>query len=340
MKNDKIIPGLILVLIGLAFLLDNFGYINFHWGNIFHLWPIFLIIGGVNLVFAHNNSPVASVAKIGVIILGFGLLLFGNFGDRFAFPFYSYSWYSHRHVDSEDGSINSDSDDDDDDDDTTGVKGIVKVDGVSNFNLPYTADAKTAELHISGGGTRYILNDTTNELFKADTKEHFGAYEFSHANAGSNYILHFDMKDHKGGHFNWNTDDNGKANAVIFHLNPNPVWSMYVESGANALDFDLTKYKIEKLKLSGGAASFNVKLGQPLTSTDVEVSTGMASVEIAIPQNAACEIETDSGLSSNSFDGFTKTDDGHYQTPGFATAKNKLHININGGMSSFKVTRY
>ena len=153
MKNDKIIPGLILVLIGLAFLLDNFGYINFHWGNIFHLWPIFLIIGGVNLVFAHNNTPIASVAKIGVIILGFGLLLFGNFGDRYSWPWYSYSWQDHGHNNHD----NNDSDDDDDDDDTTGVKNIVKVDGVSNFNLPYTADAKTAELHISGGGTKYIL---------------------------------------------------------------------------------------------------------------------------------------------------------------------------------------
>ncbi|MFI5158270.1 MAG: LiaI-LiaF-like domain-containing protein [Sphingobacteriales bacterium] len=338
MKNDKFIPGLVLVLIGLAFLLDNFGYISFHWGNIFHLWPIFLIIAGVNLVFAHNNTPLAYIAKIGVIILGFGLLLFGNFGDRYSWPWYSYSWHDYNHNHNHN---NNDSDDDDDDgDDTTGIKGIVKVDGVSNFNLPYTADAKTAELHISGGGTKYILNDTTNELFKADTKEHFGMYEFSHSNVGSNYILHFDMKGHHGGHFNWDTDDNGKSNAVTFMLNPSPVWSMYVETGATALDFDLTKYKIQKLKLSGGAASFKVKLGEPLASTDVEVSTGMASVEINIPQNAACEVETDSGLSSNNFNGFNKTNDGHYETPGFASAKNKIHINISGGISDFKVNRY
>jgi len=338
MKNDKFIPGLILVLIGLTFLLANFGYINFHWENIFHLWPIFLIIAGVNLVFAHNTTPIAYAAKIGVIILGFGLLLFGNFGDRFNWPWYSYSWHSGNHNHGHDNN-DSDDDDDDDDDDTTGVKGIVKVDGVSNFNLPYTADAKTAELHISGGGTKYILNDTTSELFKADTKEHFGMYEFTHSNTGSNYVLHFEMKDHRGGHFGWDTD-NGKSNAVTFMLNPNPIWTMNVETGATALDFDLTKYKIQKFTLNGGVASFKLKLGQPLENTNVEVSTGMASVEIAIPQNAACEIETDSGLSSNNFEGFTKTDDGHYQTPGFAAAKNKLHINISGGMSSFKVNRY
>ena len=336
MKNDKFIPGLILVLIGLTFLLANFGYINFHWENILHLWPIFLIIAGVNLVFAHNNTPIAYAAKIGVIILGFGLLLFGNFGDKFNWPGYTYSWHNGNHNHDHDNN-DSDDDDDDDDDDTTGIKGVVKVDGVSNFNLPYTTDAKTAELHISGGGTQYNLSDTTNELFKADTKEHFSSYELSHSNSGANYVLNFDMKDKKNHNFNWGNDN---KNAVSFKLNTNPIWSVYVEAGAAGLDFDLSKYKVQKVKLSGGAASFKVKLGQPLATTDVEVSTGMASVNIAIPQNAACEIETDSGLSSNNFDGFTKTDDGHYQTPGFATAKNKIHIDITGGMSDFRVTKY
>ena len=123
MKNDKLIPGLILVLIGAAFLLDNFGYINFHWSNIWHLWPIFLIIGGVNLVFANNRTPLATMLKIGVVILGFGLLLFGNFGNRWGFPFYSYTTHDHHNNNNND----SDDDDDDDDDDTTGAKGIVKI---------------------------------------------------------------------------------------------------------------------------------------------------------------------------------------------------------------------
>src|ERR1700712_2307121 len=115
MRNDKLIPGLVLVLIGAAFLLNNFGYIHFHWTNIFHLWPIFLVIAGVNLVFAHNKSAWATILKIAVVVLGFGLLLFGNFGDRVNFwPGYHYS-YSNNDSD-------SDNDDDDDDDNKADVK--------------------------------------------------------------------------------------------------------------------------------------------------------------------------------------------------------------------------
>lgn len=328
MKNDKLIPGLVLVLIGLAFLLDNFGYISFHWGNIWHLWPIFLIIGGVNLVFAHNRSPLATVLKVGVVLLGFALLFFGNFDNGFGFPFWRYNFHHNRNY-------NKDNDDNDDDSDSSG---IVKVEGNSNFVLPYTADAQFAQLNISGGGTKYTLSDTTNQLFKADTKEFRGKYEFAHHNNGSTYILDFSMKDHKG-HFDWDTDDN-KTNSADFKLNTSPIWDIDVETGATKLDFDLSKFKIRSLKLSGGAASFDVKLGQPLANTNVDVSTGVSEVEISIPENAACDIKSDSGLSSTTFDGFTKQGDGHYQTSGFDGAKNKIYITMSGGISDFKVHRY
>ena len=339
MKNDKLIPGLILVLIGLVILLDNFGYIDFHWSNLWHLWPMFLIIAGVNLVFAHNKTPLATILKVGVVIVGFALLLFGRFGDRMGLPIY-YSFHNDNH--DRDNNDKDDDDDDDDDDDTTATtssKGIVKISGSSTFNQPYTADAKIAQLNISGGGTKYILNDTTNQLFKADTKEHFGKYEFTHSNNGSTYVLNFDMKDKKNGHFNWDTGDD-KSNSVTFQLNANPVWDINVETGATSLDFDLAKFKIRSLKLNGGVASLKVKLGRPLDNTNVEVSTGVASVEINIPEGAACRINTDSGLSSTNFDGFTKTSDGNYETPGFAASPNKMYINISGGLSDFTVNRY
>jgi hypothetical protein len=70
------------------------------------------------------------------------------------------------------------------------------------------------------------------------------------------------------------------------------------------------------------------------------VSTGVSGVDISVPQNAACSIETDSGLSGNDFQGFTKVSDNDYETPGFNAAKNKMHIHISGGLSGFNVKRY
>jgi hypothetical protein len=337
MRNDKLIPGMILVMIGAIFLLNNFGYINFHWSNLFHLWPIFLVIGGVNLVFANNKSTWATVLKISVVIAGFALLIFGNFGNRYGrwwWPRYSYH-YNRDNNDRNDDNDNSDDNDDDDMDDNKG--NITKVEGNSTFTEPYMATARVARLNISGGGATYNLHDTTNHLFTANTKEFFGKYQYDHHQEDSVYVMDFSMKDNKNGHFNWGSD---KSNIADIRLNVNPEWEINVETGASKIDFDLSKYKLKSLELKGGAASFSVRVGQPLASTNLNISTGVSEVTIEIPQNAACRIQTDSGLSSNSFDGFNKKDDGHYETTGFDNAKNKMYIHMSGGISDFKVRRY
>jgi len=328
MKNDKLIPGLILVLIGAAILLANYGYLHFHWYNIFRLWPIFLVIGGVNLVFANNKSPWATILKISVVIIGLGLLFFGNFGDRYDF------WPRHAFYYHNDDNDNNNNGDDDNDDDDNNSKGTIKtaVNGV--FNEPYSASLKYAKLKIGGGATAYNLTGTTDQLFSAATGNDAGRYEFTHFMDDSTEVVDFSMKNHHG--FDFDSD----KNKVELSLNTSPIWDVEIETGASSVDFDLSKFKVNELKLHGGAASFKVKLGMPMTMTDVDVSTGVSQVDISVPQGAACQVETDSGLSDNQIDGFTKTDDDNYETPGYAGAKNKMHIHISGGLSGFTVKRY
>ncbi|MDB4921878.1 DUF5668 domain-containing protein [Mucilaginibacter sp.] len=327
MKNDKIIPGTILVLIGAAILLGNFGLLHFRWYNIFHLWPIFLVIAGVNLVFAHNKSIWATVIKISVLVIGLGLLFFGNFGERYNFwPRHNFSY---RNDDFDDNDSNNGYDDDND-----SSRSDFKMSSKGAFNEPYNASIKLARLNINGGGTAYNLSDTTNQLFSASTKDGDSRYTFSSSKEDSVYVVNFKMKDRKG--LNFDSD----KNRADMRLNPNPVWDISVETGAASVDFDLSKFKVRELKLHGGAASFNVKLGAPLLLTNVDISTGVSGVEVSIPESAACSIETDSGLSGNDFEGFNKTRDNNYETPGFSSAKNKIHIHISGGLSGFTVNRY
>lgn len=330
MRSDKLIPGAILVCIGAIFLLHNFNVIHFDWMNILYLWPIFLIIGGVNLVFAGNRSPIATVVKLAVVIGGFALLLFGNFGNRYHF------WPSGI-VHFDDNDNNDDNNGDDDSDSTNTDNGVVKIEGSSVFNKEYTPDAKLARLNISGGATTYTLNDTTNQLFKAKTKEFYGKYEFNANKEDSVYVVNLKMKNNKGWHFD---SDNNKSNTADIQLNPNPIWDIYVETGATKLDFDLSKFKIKSVTLKGGAASMSVKLGAPLEKTNVEVSTGVSEVTINVPKDAACSINANTGLSSNEFQGFDKKDNNTYETAGFEAAKNKIYIHMSGGISDFKVNRY
>lgn len=321
MKNDKWVPGLILVLIGSAILLANFGYLHFHPENFLRLWPIFLIIGGVNLVLSHNKTPWATILKIAVVIFGIGLILFGNFGDRY--DFWPWEHWSHH----------SKNNDDDWDDDTTS-SGAPKfaVNGI--FNQPYSPTIKAAKLNISGGAVGYHLSEATDQLFSAQTGEDTNHYLFATSTSDSVQVLDFKMKNRSGIHFDSDKND------INFKLNINPVWEINVESGASSLDFDLSKFKVQSLTIQGGVAGYKVKMGAPLALTNVDIQTGVAGVHILIPRDAACSIETDSGLSGNDYEDVPQVSDDHYETKGYEAAKTKFHFHISGGLSGFHVQRY
>ncbi len=318
MRSDKLIPGVVLVLIGSAFLLHNYDVIDFHWSNIFRLWPIFIVIAGVNLLFANNRSGWATAIKLGVIVAGFGLILFGNFGGNYnSWPHISYQG--------------------DEDDDYNEGDRLTKVGGSSYYYQPYSDTVQRARLNISGGAVEYVLKDTTNELFTADTKGFYGKYKFEHNYHDSVQVLDFRMNDGKQ-KFNFDNDNDG--NRAVMKLNVNPEWDIDLKTGAAEVNFDLSKHKIKSLQMNGGAAEFNVKLGQPLAVSNISVNTGVSEVNIRIPKEAACRIRKNSGLSSSDFPGFVKQGDKSYETPGFDTAKNKYYINLRGGVSDFNVTRY
>ncbi len=327
MKRNRLFTGLLLLGIGILFLLDNFNVINFHWGNVLSLWPLFLIISGVNLIFSHYNSIGATAIKVLVFAAMFVWVVY-----RGVMPRENHFWG--RHFNNNTFFNNDDSDDDDDDNNS---KGVFKLEGSSTYKEPYTPAVKVASLNIKGGGATYILQDTTNQLFSANTQELSSKFHFNTTATDSGKAIIFNSSNSRHS-INW---DNDKGDQATIKLNSNPVWDIDIASGASKMDLDLTKFKIRKLLVKGGAASMDVKLGLPVTgNTTVDVSTGVSEVKISVPSGAACHINSKTGLSSRDFDGFTSKSDNEYETPGFANAPQKIYISLKGGISDFSVKRY
>lgn len=329
MKRDRLFSGLLLLGIGILFLLDNFNVIDFHWANIISLWPLFLIVPGINLVFAHQDAAWATTVKILALVAVFALVFYR--GTR---PtdnqFWSHQFNNKNFFYDETGSDNADN-----------KEGVFnKVAGTSAYNEPFTPTIKTASLNIRGGGATYTLQDTTAALFNAVTHELSGKFVFNTAQIDSGKIINFSTKNN-GRSINWDNDNDDKGNEAVIKLNANPVWNINISAGASKVDFDLSKFKISNLEVKGGAASMDLKLGEPKTQNMmVNVSTGVSEVSISVPENAACQIISKTGLSSKSFNGFESKGNNQYETPGFATATNKIYLNLKGGISDFKVNRY
>ncbi|HVS92638.1 MAG TPA: hypothetical protein VHE59_11425 [Mucilaginibacter sp.] len=204
----------------------------------------------------------------------------------------------------------------------------------TTYRLPFDASVKTAKLTLNGGTCIYQVSDSTKDLFRADAMLFYGRYALNGQKEDSVYTMDLTMTTKTS------VKTGSHSDSVNLKLNPAPVWDIDVNSGATDLDFDLSKYKIRNFNIHGSAGEFNVKLGQPLAQTNVKLAVGAADVTVSVPKSAACRIDEHSALSSTTFDGFNKKDDGSYETGGFASAKNKIIIHFSGGISDFKVNRY
>lgn len=316
MNRDRLNWGLVLLFVGIMWLLSNAGVISFYWSSLWRFWPVFLIIIGVNLLLPRHGvgNVISVVATIAALVF---------IGFQVSKP--SRIWNREVHVDYR----NETEDENDWNDDSAKLT-------KDDFSSPYHASIKQARLTIKGGAVEYKMDGVTDELFSAKTKGTFARHALQSTTKDSITELSFLMKNKK--EKSWNLENND--NEALLSLNVNPIWNIRVDVGAGAVDFDLSKYKIQRLDLKGGAASFETRLGMPLGESLIYAESGVASVDIEIPKEAAARIVVKSGLSSKEFPGFTKKEDGSYETAGFDHAKDKFLIDFKGGLSSFSVKRY
>ncbi len=326
MKYERIIWGVILLFVGGVLLLENLNIIEFYWRNVWGFWPIFLIIGGINLLLNKNGSQTGSIVSLAVLIITLAFL-FVKGQDK---PQHKNWWFGWK-----DKNIETDLDWDDknsEDAESTNIQ----------FSEAFNAadSSKKNILILSGGGTSFTLKDATDSLFEASVNKKKGNFSLTKTTTDTTNTLTFKMNDrrYKGNKNNWTFNSGG--NEVDVRLNTQPTWTLNLTMGAGELDFDLTKYKIRTLNFDGGAADLKIKIGDLLPIADVNVKTGVARVEIKVPSVSGCRIKTHTGLASTDFKGFVKKDDGYYETPNYSTSKNKVFINLDGGLSKFEVDTY
>jgi hypothetical protein len=303
MRREGLIWGLILVTVGAVLLLDNLELINFYWRNIWRFWPVVLIVAGINLIFSRFRSPSGTILIVSITCAILAFFVYAGVK-----PPVNRSYNRIDRVPRE----------------NTGTR--------NTFTEEFSPGLRKAELNISGGATSYELKDTTSNLFDASVSLAAGRYSLRKISRDNFESLHFGMSERNR---SWRG-----GGEVILKLNPSPVWIINVKMGAGQTDFDLSSFKIEQLNFEGGAASFEVKLGEPDSLTNVTVQSGVANVVISVPRSAGCQIKVKAGLSSREFDGFKKQTDGTYQTTGFNAAVKKVVIDLNGGLSNFEVKRY
>lgn len=309
MKSRYIFWGIFFLSLGILFLLNNYGALNFDWETILKFSPVIFILWGISILLKQSKFLRGFFAAL----IGFILALTIFSGIKFICGFSNSDFYFDFDNDNElvfNGSSDS-----------------------TFYNAIFDPGTKKALLIFDGGAGKIIISDTTENLLQAYS---FGAknnYKFTTKNSDETSKIYFDLQKTR-------IRFKKRDNKMDIKLNTNPVWNLDFDLGAAAADLDLSKFKVEEFNLDAGAASLDITLGALVEKTEINIDAGASSIKINVPHSSGCEINSDTFLSSNHFNGFEKDNSNKFRTENFDSAEKKIYINIDSGISSVKVNRY
>ncbi len=111
-----------------------------------------------------------------------------------------------------------------------------------------------------------------------------------------------------------------------------------LDTGASRATLDLRDLRLRSLDLHTGASDTRVLLPRAAGVTSVRAESGAASLTMEVPSGVAARIRSRMALGSSQIDQsrFPRVADG-YQSPDYATAANRVDIDVSGGVGSVRV---
>ena len=113
-----------------------------------------------------------------------------------------------------------------------------------------------------------------------------------------------------------------------------------VESGAADAELDLTALRLAELRLRTGASETRVTLPAAAGYTRVDAEGGAAAIRFRVPEGVAARIRSSMTLASSEIDlvRFPRSAAGDtWESPDFASAANRVEIEVRGGVGSLSV---
>ena len=287
---------LVLIAVGLVALAGNYGWVQpVSVLSIIALWPVLLILLGIDIAFA-RRWPVPTLAAE-VAIIGAGLLLAATQPSALRIATFSFS------TGGECASVASPS---------------VSVPRGSLQSIRLTINGGAARYHLTGGSTAALeaTADGTDLCIRDQT---------SGSTRGDVRLTQ------AGARFSTNTDISVRV------ANDLPV-SLVVNAGAGEFVMDLHDVRTSDARMNVGASNTTVVLPRPAGDVPIRIEGGASNVVIEIPADIEARITVTGGLISSSSTNPRATKSGNViETAGYAAAKDRVTVSVNGGASSVSV---
>lgn len=200
---------------------------------------------------------------------------------------------------------------------------------------PYDGKVLKARCNLEAGVGEFILRDTTNHLLKVDAKSSFGIYELRQVREGDTEVVEINMQDAE-------VDLGQKmTNQFELALNLNPIWNIDAKIGAAKVDFDLSFFQVQHIKIESGAASLKLKIGSKCDSVRLDLSAAASHFKLLVPKEHGCQVTSKDDFSSKiSANGFIRLEKSLLRTHNFEDAPKKIYIVLESGLSHLNVEQY
>jgi len=290
---------LLLIAIGLVALASNYGAVEpLSVVTILALWPVLLILLGIDIAFA-RRWPVPTLI-LEVAVIGGALLLAATQPSALRLATFSFSNSS----------------------DCTNASAAASVARGSLQSLRLTINGGAARYHLTGGGTAAVTASADGtELCVRDSRSN----DPSGATRGDVRLSQ------SGGRFSTNTD------VAVQVANDLPL-SLVVNAGAGEFVFDLGDVRTTDARLNVGASSTTIVLPRPTNDVPVRIEGGASNVVIRDPgRGRGTGHRHRRSVSSSSINPRATKSGNIIETAGYAVAKDRVTVSVNGGVTSVSV---
>ncbi|AGA68502.1 hypothetical protein Desdi_0983 [Desulfitobacterium dichloroeliminans LMG P-21439] len=291
---DSVFKGLFLILLGLVFLANMYGFLPWDfWSNVVDLWPLLLIFAGVALLL-NKRIPFSS------ILIVFLLALVG-----YSFVQSSPSLTSKL------------------------PQGKVSGGQFIEISAPLEENVKKAELILNLGGVTMDVqgiegesqsDQVVNGSYTWRGRMGSGQPEFSHKTSGDTTRVQFNSEKRTG---------SGESK-IQLNLSDQVLYNrVNLNSGAVSGTMDFSRLRIEDLEINSGASDIQLRFGDTGVTTKVELSTGATELDLVVPENIGLKINISGIASETNFagDGLILSSE-DWVTPNYNDAKTKIEMDI------------
>ncbi len=303
----------ILILAGALFLLQNLGIVSWSlWANLWRLWPVLLIILGIELIFRDSLRGAPG------LIVGFALVVLVIIGAIVASVLFP-----------------------------------APVLAPTSFTRAQALNAaKQASVQVDFGAGQLSLSALDGaDPTQLSTISYSGPDSFRP-------VINYRVDSNGNGQLTYRPDNGGNFRGFPFNgngspseqvaLTPNIPLTLNVNEGASDSRIDLSKLKVSDLRVQTGASTTYLRLPEAAGATTALVQGGATTLTIEIPPSVGALINYRGGLSNLNVDqsrfpstsaptGPTNSGASTYQSPDYATATNKVTLQIETGVSSVTI---